>query len=55
MYSDNIAQKLRLASNRELAERYGRLVRRTNVEDRKGRSVEVVVRRRPRSNGLLDE
>jgi len=56
-YSQSIAEKMRLASNEELARRYARRQQRARaVQDRQGRTVTVVnVRRCKRSNGLLDE
>jgi hypothetical protein len=56
-YSESIAHKMRLASNKELALRMARRIeRKRSIEDRKGHPVEVVQRRRPAlSNGLLDD
>ena len=57
MFSESIARKLKLAANKELAQRYERRIRRTReVQDRRGHSVEVVnVKRIKPSNGLLDD
>lgn len=56
-FSESIARKMKRAANQELAKRYERrLLRSRAVEDRDGRRIEVVsVKRRPRSNGLLDD
>lgn len=56
-FSQSIAQKLRIASSKELAERYARRQRRSReVQDRRGRTITVVnFQRNHRSNGLLDE
>jgi hypothetical protein len=55
--SQSISQKLKIASNRELAERYARRQQRAReVQDRRGRTVTVVnFQRGHRSNVLLDE
>jgi hypothetical protein len=55
--SQSISQKLKIASNRELAERYARRRQRAReVQDRRGRTVTVVnFQRGHRSNVLLDE
>lgn len=57
LFSQSIAEKLKLAANEELARRYARRQRHAmQVQDRLGRTVTVVkVQRSPRSNGLLDE
>ncbi|CAA2137969.1 hypothetical protein HYPP_00725 [Hyphomicrobium sp. ghe19] len=54
-FSQSITQKLRIASSKELAERYAQR-RAREVQDRRGRTVTVVnFQRSHRSNGLLDE
>ncbi len=57
LFSQSIAEKLKLAANEELARRYARRQQRAReVQDRRGRTVTVVnVQRSNRSNGLLDE
>ncbi len=57
LFSQSIAEKMKLASNEELARRYARRQQRAReVQDRRGRTVTVVnVHRCNRSNGLLDE
>ncbi|SFV27252.1 hypothetical protein SAMN04488557_0714 [Hyphomicrobium facile] len=56
-FSQSIAQKLRIASSKELAERYARRQQRASeIQDRRGRTITVVnFQRGHRSNGLLDD
>ena len=57
MFSETIARRMKLAANKELAQRYDRRMRWTReVQDRRGHSVEVVnLKRIKPSNGLLDD
>ncbi|HET6390186.1 hypothetical protein [Hyphomicrobium sp.] len=57
LFSQSIAEKLKLAANKELAQRYARRQEHAReVQDRRGRTVTVVkVQRSNRSNGLLDD
>ena len=58
MISESIARKLKLAANKELAQRYERRMRRARqFQDRSGYNVEVAnkMKRVERSNGLLDD
>lgn len=58
MISESIARKLKLAANKELAQRYERRMRRARqFQDRSGHNVEVAnkMKRVERSNGLLDD
>ena len=57
MFSETIARRMKLAANKELAQRYDRRMRWTReVQDRRGHSVEVVHLKRVKpSNGLLDD
>ena len=57
MISESIARKLKLAANKELAQRYERRMRRARqFQDRSGH-IEVAnkMKRVERSNGLLDD
>ena len=52
MISESIARKLKLAANKELAQRYERRMRRARqFQDRSGQKMKRV----ERSNGLLDD
>jgi hypothetical protein len=57
MFSESIARKLKLAANKELAQRYERRMRRARqFQDRGGHNVDVAnMKRVERSNGLLDD
>ena len=57
MISESIARKLKLAANKELAQRYERRMRRARqFQDRSGHNVDVAnMKRVERSNGLLDD
>jgi hypothetical protein len=57
MFSETISRKMKLASNKQLAERYERRRRRAReVQERRGRVLDVVnIPFRAQSNGLLDE